>query len=240
MSIFWIIIILDVVAMLIAIGAETNINSKYKKYSQIACNNSLTGKDVAERILKDNDIEEISVNEITQRLGDHYNHRKKELNLSSDIYNGSTIASIAVAAHEAGHAIQYKQGYFGIKLRNFVIPLSNFATRMFLPIFIIGLIFSATTIMFAGTTLGEIIMIFALVTLGLSVLVNLVTLPVEFDASKRALAEIERMNLVDEMEMDGTKSMLRAAALTYVASLAVSLIYVLQHILIILSFFNRE
>ena len=240
MSTFMIILILDIVAMLIAIIANANINNKFNKYSQCPCSGSLTGKDVAERILRDNDITDISVNQINQRLGDHYNHRKKELNLSPEIYSGSTIASIAVAAHEAGHAIQYKQGYFGIKLRNFIIPVSNFATRMFLPIFIIGLLFSASSIMFAGTTLGEFIMILALATLGLSVLVNLVTLPVEFDASRRAIEEIEKMNLVDETELDGTKSMLKAAALTYVASLAVSLIYVLQYVLIILSFFRQD
>lgn len=240
MSLFIIMIVLDVVAAIIAIVAEANINSKYRKYSQVPSNSQLTGKDVAERILRENDINEISVNQIGRKLGDHYNHRKKELNLSPDVYSGTTIASLAISAHEAGHAIQYKQSYFGIKVRNFVIPLSNFATRMFLPILIIGLIFSTSTIVFAGTTLGEFIMIMALAMLGLSVLANLVTLPVEFDASRRALKELQSMNVVDEFELDGTKAMLKSAAMTYVASLAVSLIYVLKYVLIILSFYNRE
>lgn len=240
LTIYIIFIIFDLIAMGIAIAAEANVNNKYKKYSTIPCNNNLTGQEVAERILRENNITEISVNRIQGKLSDHYNHRKKELNLSEDVYSGTTIASIAVAAHEAGHAIQYKTGYFGIKLRNFVIPLSNALSASFLPILIIGIILSGLSVTLGGTDIGSIIIIISLVSLSASVLVNLVTLPVEFDASKRALKEIESMHIVDESELDGTKSMLKAAALTYVASLVISLVYLFRYALILFMLFGDK
>ena len=192
---FIIIIALDILATIIALGAEINVKSKFNKYTKVASSSGLTGKDVAERILRENDITEISVNSISQTMGDHYYHSKKELNLCEENFSGTSIAAIAVAAHEAGHAIQYKQGYFGIKLRNFIIPVSNFVSRAFLPLLVIGLILSLFSVAFAGTNIGEIIVYASLICLGTSVIANLVTLPVEFDASKRAIQEIERMNL---------------------------------------------
>ena len=237
---YLIFIIFDAIAMIIASSAEYNVHRCYSKYSGIACNNNLTGRDVAEKILRDNDITEISVNRIGGTMSDNYNNSKKSLNLSNDVYHGSTIASIAIAAHEAGHAIQYKQGYIGIKVRNFVIPVSNFISKALLPLLIIGMLLTFTSLTFLGTNFGEVVIIASLAFLGLSVIVNLVTLPVEFDASNRALKCLQDMNIVDEEEYDGTKQMLKAAALTYVASLAVSLIYLLRFILIIISLRGRN
>ena len=228
-------ILFDVIAMIIAASAEYNVKSKFNKYSTIASDKNYTGRAVAERILAENDITNISVNRINGTMTDHYNHGKKALNLSGDVYSGNSIASIAIAAHEAGHAIQYKKGYFGIKVRNFIIPVSNFISRALIPLILIGMLLTLTTITFLGTNIGDIIIIASLISLSLSVIVNLVTLPVEFDASKRALKCIEEMNIVDEDEYDGTAEMLKAAALTYVASLAISLIYLFRYIIIILS-----
>ena len=230
----------DAVAMIIAGMAEYNVKSKFNKYSSISSEKGFTGKDVAQKILSQNDITNISVNKIGGTMTDNYNHRKQSLNLSQDVYNGSTIASIAIAAHEAGHAIQYKQGYFGIKVRNFVIPFSNIVSRALIPLVIIGILLTLTSITLFGTNIGEIIIIASLISLSLSVIVNLVTLPVEFDASRRAIKCIEEMHIVDDDELEGTKEMLKAAALTYVAALAVSLIYLLRFVVILLSLRGRD
>ena len=234
MTLLIIFIVIDVIAAVIAIAAQTNINNKYNKYAQASVYNGLTGKDVAERILRDNQIDNISVNAISGKLSDHYNHRKKELNLSQEIYNGSTIAAIAVAAHEAGHAIQYKKRYVGIGVRNFVITLSNIISTSTIPLLIIGILFSTATLTLFGTNMGTLFIYIALISYGATTLASLVTLPVEFDASKRAMEELRGMNILDEDELDGTKSMLTAAALTYVANLAVNLIYLLRFVIILL------
>ena len=238
--IYAIFIVFDIIAMAIAGWAQYNVNSNYNYYSGVATGKEISGYDVAKRILDSNGINDVQINCISGKLTDHYHPKKKQVNLSKDVYSGTSIASIAVAAHECGHAIQYQQGYFGIKVRNFVIPLSNFISRAMIPLVIIGILFTFSTITFLGTNVGDIIIIASLVSLGLSVLVNLVTLPVEFDASRRALKCIEEMGIVDNEEYAGTREMLKSAALTYVAALAVSLIYLLRFIFIVLTLRGRD
>lgn len=233
-------IIFDVLAMIIAGWAQYNVTSNYNKFSNLFISSGITGKAVAERILKENGIDDVSIHSVKGTMTDHYNHKAKTVNLSDGVYDSSSIAAVAIAAHECGHAIQYKQGYFGVKVRSVVIPISNFISKAMFPIIIIGLLFTLTTITFLGSNLGDIIIIASLISLGLSVLVNLVTLPVEFDASKRALKCIEEMGIAESEEYVGTKRMLKSAALTYVASLAVSLIYLLRFIFIILSLRGRD
>ncbi|MGN1227934.1 MAG: zinc metallopeptidase, partial [Christensenellales bacterium] len=202
------------------------------KYSEIKSSSGYTGAQVANKILQDNDIGKIQLGRTDIELGDHYNHRKGEMKLSRDVYYGKSIASIAVAAHECGHALQYKQNYFFIKVRNIVIPVTNFANRLFLPLLIFGLIASAVAV---NNVFGLWFIYGSLILLGLSVLLNLVTLPVEFDASRRAMKVLrDDFGLSDE-ELYGVRKMLTAAALTYVASLAVSILYLLRFILIFFS-----
>ena len=234
MDSFLIYIVFDIIAAIIAISAESLVHGRYSRYRDVSSNSTLTGADVARKILRDNDITDVAVGVVGGKLSDHYNNRKKELNLSSDVYNGSSIASIAIAAHEAGHAIQYKQHYFPIAIRNVVIPVTNFASKMFIPLLIIGILVSAFS---ASGIVGEWFIYGSLILLGLSVVVNLVTLPVEFNASKRAMQQLKENFDYGTEEIDGAKSMLTAAALTYVASLAISLIYVLRFLLIFGRFF---
>lgn len=220
-------ILVDVVAILITVIADRYVNSCYNKYSKIPTLQNMTGKDVAQRILSMNQIDDVDVGMVSGKLSDHYSHKNRQLNLSPSIYNDTTIASIAVSAHEAGHALQYKQGYFPIKIRNIVIPITNFANRLFIPLVLIGALFSTFSVVFGGWFI-----IGTLILLALSVLLNLVTLPVEFDASRRAMQQLrENFNLSEE-EIGGAKQMLTSAALTYVASMAVSVLYLLRFLLI--------
>lgn len=224
-------IAIDIIAIIITIIAQCMVSSSFAKYREIDCERAVSGAEVARKILRDNDINEISVNQIGGELTDHYYHRKKELNLSSDIYSGTSVASMAVAAHESGHALQYKSGYFPIKIRNLIIPITNFANKMFIPLLIIGLILSLIA---DSGLLGEYFIYGSLALLGLSVLVNLVTLPVEFDASRRAMKELRENFDMTEEELVGARKMLTVAALTYVAGLAVSLLYLLRFVLIVI------
>lgn len=238
--VYLIFILFDVVAVIIAGLAEYNIKSKYNTCSKITADCGLTGREIAERILKRNDINNIEIRQIKGNLTDNYSHFSKTLNLSDEVYDSSTIAAIAIAAHESGHAIQYKKGYAGVWIRQFVIKASNIVSRAFIPLIILGLILSFAVVSTASLGIGRILLIVSLVSLLLSVICNLATLPVEIDASKRALKELEDMNLIDEIEYDETKSMLKAAAYTYVASLAVSLIYLLRFVVILLTIYNKK
>ena len=237
MSSFIIYIVVDIIAVIITCIAQGMVTSAYKRYRQEPSSLGITGAEVAKRILQDNDIEDIAVGRVEGELTDHYYHRKHQLNLSDGIYDGTSIAALAVSAHESGHALQYKQGYFMIKVRNVVIPVTNIANRMFIPLLIFGLIASAV----ATTNAFGIWFIYgSLALLGLSVLLNLVTLPVEFDASRRAMKELrENFNLSEE-ELYGARKMLTAAALTYVAALAVSILYLLRFLLIFAEFFSNN
>lgn len=237
MSSFIIYIVVDIIAVIITCIAQGMVTSAYKRYRQEPSSLGITGAEVAKRILRDNDIEDITVGRVEGELTDHYYHRKRQLNLSDGIYDGTSIAALAVSAHESGHAIQYKQGYFMIKVRNVVIPVTNIANRMFIPLLIFGLIASAIA---TTNTFGIWFIYGSLALLGLSVLLNLVTLPVEFDASRRAMKELrENFNLSDE-ELYGARKMLTAAALTYVAALAVSILYLLRFLLIFAEFFSNN
>lgn len=229
MLFYLIYILFDIVAIVITIVAERYVVSTYKNCKDCYCNLNLSGAGVAKKILYDNGITDVTVGEINGELTDHYNHKKRQLNLSSEIFEGSSIASVAVAAHEAGHALQYKNGYFPIKIRNIVIPITNFASKLFLPFILIGAILTTVSTM---QVFGDWFIYGSLIILGLSVLFNLVTLPVEFNASRRAMNELKNYFSVEDNELIAVKRMLKAAALTYVASLAVSLLYMLRYLLL--------
>lgn len=202
-------IILVLIPFLLVLLAQIILKITYRKYEGIETDTGLTGKEVASKILKEYDLDNIDVAKISGELTDNYNNSRKRVSLSSNIYGGKTIASTAVAAHECGHAIQYKEGYKPIKIRNMLVPFVNFGSSLGYYVIIASLVFSSFKHLF----------IVGLIMVSLALIFQLVTLPVEFDASRRANKILLEMGIVSENEQDGTKAMLKAAAFTYVAGL---------------------
>lgn len=202
-------IILVLIPFLLVLLAQIILKITYKKYENIETDLGLTGKEVACKILKEYSLDNINVVGISGELTDNYNNSRKRVSLSSNIYSGRTIASAAVAAHECGHAIQYKEGYKPIKIRNMLVPFVNFGSSFGYYVIIASLVFSSFKHLF----------IVGLIMVSLALIFQLVTLPVEFDASRRANKILLEMGIVSEGEHDGTKAMLKAAAFTYVAGL---------------------
>lgn len=202
-------IILVLIPFLLVLLAQIILKITYRKYESIKTDTGLTGKEVANKILKEYDLDNIDVVEISGELTDNYNNSRKRVSLSSNIYGGKTIASAAVAAHECGHAIQYKEVYIPIKIRNMLVPFVNFGSSLGYYVIIASLVFSSFKHLF----------IVGLIMVSLALIFQLVTLPVEFDASRRANKILLEMGIVSEGEHDGTKAMLKAAAFTYVAGL---------------------
>jgi len=210
-------IICIIVALAITSLAQLILTIKYSHYKKIDIDSGLTGKEVAERILKEYDLDDIVINEISGNLTDHYNNSNRSVNLSTDIYNGTSIASTAVAAHECGHALQYKYGYVPIKIRNTIVPIVNIGNTLGYIAIAISLFASLTSLFWLGIILISFAVVF-----------QLVTLPCEFNASRRANKVVLEMGLIDKHEQKGTKSMLRAAAFTYVAGLFSSILQILR------------
>ena len=212
---------MDVILILVAVAitglAQLILTIKYGHYKKVAVDSNLTGKEVAEKILKKYDLDDIVVKEVSGNLTDHYNNSDRSVNLSTDIYNGVSIASTAVAAHECGHALQYKYGYVPIKIRNTIVPIVNIGNTLGYIAIAISLFASLTNLFWIGIILISFAVVF-----------QLVTLPCEFNASRRANKVILEMGLVDKSEQRGTKSMLRAAAFTYVAGLFASILQILR------------
>ena len=209
------------VAFLIVSLAQLILRVTYAKYKQIQLNSELKGREVAQRILNEYDLTDIAITKVSGELTDNFNNSRRLISLSQDIYDEDTIASCAVAAHECGHAIQYKEGYVPIKIRNMLVPIVNIGNSLGYIVIIISLATSATKLFIIGLAL-----------ISLALLFQLVTLPCEFDASKRANKILLEMGLVTEDEQDGTKAMLRAAAFTYVAGLFSSILQILRIIYI--------
>ena len=212
--------ILIFIGLGISLIAQLIVTSSYNKYKKVLNNKDLTGYEVARRILDKNNLSDIMILETKGNLSDHYDPTRKVIKLSTDIFHGSSIASIAVAAHECGHAIQDKVGYKPMRIRSKIVPTVNICTKLGYLAIIIGCIFSYQLVEI-GILLLATMLVF-----------QLVTLPVEFNASKRALQEIEKLNLVDTEEKNKAKSMLNAAAFTYVASLLTSMLQILRLVLI--------
>lgn len=207
--------------------AQIYINNSYDKYKYQSLRRKITGAEVARNILDKNGLKDIKVVEVSGKLTDHYDPNKQTVSLSSDIYNGDTIASSSVAAHECGHAIQHKEGYFFLKVRNSLVPIVNFSTKIGYLIIVVGLLFSFKTIAKFGLLLLLAMLFF-----------QLITLPVEFNASNRAKKQLINLNIINKEELDDSNTMLRAAALTYVASLITTLLQILRLAFII--FAKRE
>ena len=208
------------IGLILTITSQIIVSSSYSRYKKKLNNKDLTGYDVARKILDKSNLNDIIVLETKGNLTDHYDPARKTIKLSTDIYHGSSIASLAVAAHECGHAIQDKDGYKPMRIRNKIIPTVNICTRIGYLAIIIGAIFSYK--------LMEIGIILLLALLAFQI----ITLPVEFNASKRALNELKTNRFLDKDETKDAKNMLLAAAFTYVASMLSTLLEILRYVLI--------
>lgn len=212
--------------LLLSLWASSNVNSTFRKYSQQLSVRRITGAEAAQRVLRNNGVQGVRIERVSGKLTDHYDPRSNVIRLSQDVYDNTSTAAIGVACHEAGHAVQYAVGYAPIKLRAAIIPVTNFGSRLAMPLILLGLLFSAFGQM------AKSLIYLGIACFGLSLVFQLVTLPVEFNASRRALQAIEDGGILTPEEQQGAKKTLTAAALTYVAATAVSLAQLLRLIAI--------
>lgn len=214
-------------ALIFTLWAQFSVQSTYQKYSRIANAHGMTGEDAARRILDANGLTNVRIEPIRGNLTDHYDPRTNVIRLSEGVYHATSVAAVGIASHEAGHAVQHAQKYAPIRLRTAIIPVCNFGSMAALPLFFIGLLLYSDALMTAG------ILAYATVTL-----FQLVTLPVEFDASARAIRALDGSGYLSDAEITGARRVLRAAAMTYVAALATSLLSLLR--LVLLASGNRR
>ncbi len=213
--------LLTILAFLLTITAQLFVNGSYSKTRKIKNKHNLTGEQVARTILDKNGLQNVQIEEVGTTLGDHYDPRSKTVRLSSDIYHNTSIASASVAAHECGHAIQDKDDYTFLRIRHALIPVVNFSSYAGYIAIVIGCIFSSINLIWVGILMEIIILLF-----------QLITLPVEFNASSRALKQLEKLNLLEKSEIKYSRKMLKAAAMTYVASVAAAVLEILRLLLI--------
>lgn len=210
-----------IASLVITLGAQAYINSNYNKTRKININSNMKGCDIARLILDKNGLNNVKVVEASGILSDHYDPRRKTVNLSPEVYAKASVAAASVAAHECGHAIQDKEGYLFLRLRHSLVPFVNFASYAGYIAVLIGLFMSAFNFIWFGILMECIILFF-----------QLVTLPVEFNASSRALENLVNFNIVNDKEIVYSKKMLFAAALTYVASVAAAVLQIVRLLLI--------
>ena len=212
---------LVIIGAVICLIASARVKSTFNKYAAYRSMSGMTGAQAAQRILNSAGIYDVRVQHISGNLTDHYNPMNKTLSLSDSVYNSTSIAAVGVAAHECGHAIQHQEGYAPLKLRSFSVPLANIGSRLSWPIIVLGLILGWSGLLEIGILLFVFVVAF-----------QLITLPVEFDASHRAIRILEAKQLFGDQELQGAKKVLTAAALTYVAALASAILQLVRLILI--------
>lgn len=214
-------------AMILAIYAQAKVTSTFERYLRVPAKSGMTGADVAREILRQSGIYDVSIQIQGGRLSDYYDPRRKVLKLSSDVYNGRSLAALGVAAHECGHAIQHDVGYAPLAIRNAIVPAAGIGSQMAFPLFFLGLLFRADSLMLVG------ILLFSL-----AVLFQIITLPVEYNASNRAVAILESGGFIDRSEVGPVKAVLGAAALTYVAATLTAVMQLLR--LLVLAGASRD
>lgn len=225
----WTYVILVLPALLLALWARSNVSSTFNKYSQVSNSRGITGAEAARRVLDANGLYNVQILTVDGDLTDHFDPEENVIRLSSSVYGSSSVAAVGVACHEAGHAVQHAQNYLPVKIRTAIVPVTNFGSKLSMPLIIGGLFL-------ASLAPGLIALSYAgLICFGLCAVFQIVTLPTEFNASNRALRTIEEMDILCVDELGGAKKVLRAAALTYVAALAVTLMQLLRFILIVSS-----
>jgi len=213
--------ILVIIPMLIGIWAQNKVTSAYKRYSGIVCSNGYTGYRTARMILDKSGLQNVRIEKVKGNLTDHYDPHANVVRLSEGVYDSSSVAAIGVAAHECGHALQYATGYVPMKIRGTIIPVTNFGSRLAVPLILAGLLLSWYSLAYIGLIGYVLIALF-----------QLVTLPVEFNASNRAVVTLSDMNIT-EAEQEGVKRVLNAAAMTYVAALISAVTQLLHMVTII-------
>ena len=220
------IIVISVIFMVIGMIVQSILKNKFKKYSQIPTSSGLSGKEVAEKMLRDNGIYDVTILSASGFLTDHYDPTKKTVNLSADVYEGRTVSAAAIAAHECGHAIQHATAYSMLKLRSALVPVVNISTNVAQWVILIGL--GLFTVGGGNPT----ILLIGIILFAASTVFSVITLPVEFDASARALKWLDTSNITQGEEYDKAKDALKWAALTYVVAALASIAMLVQYILI--------
>ena len=219
-------VILVLPCLILSLWASVNVKSTFKRYSNQYSSRRITGAQAAQRVLSANGVTNVRIERISGKLTDHFDPRSNVIRLSDDVYDSTSTAAIGVACHEAGHAVQYAQSYGPIKFRAAIIPITNIGCHLSMPLIILGLILSSMGYM------STFFIYLGIAFFGLSVLFQFVTLPVEFNASRRAMRAISDVNILNDEEQRGARKTLTAAALTYVAATAVALMQLLRLILI--------
>ena len=216
-------IVLVLIGALISLWAQGRVTSTFNKYSKVRSRTGMTGADAAMRLLRAQGIYDVSVRPVSGNLTDHYDPRTKVVNLSESVYYATSVAAIGVAAHECGHAMQHNEGYAPLNFRSALVPVVNFGSKLSWPLILLGVLFGGV-----GSTLCQV----GILTFTLVVLFQLVTLPVEFNASKRAVKLLDSQGILAGDEVQGTKKVLGAAALTYVAAAASTILQLLRLIIL--------
>lgn len=219
MFFFWDLFLLP--AVLVTMWAQWKVNSTYNKYSQVPSRRGLTGADVARYILNKNGLFDVAIERVGGQLSDHYDPRTRVVRLSPDVYHGTSLAALGVAAHEVGHAVQHDTGYMPLYIRNTVIPVTQIGSYAAIPLFFIGIFMSSESLINIGILLFTAIVFF-----------QLVTLPVEFNASRRAIATLGGEGILEADELDGTRKVLSAAAMTYLAAALMAVMQLLRLIVV--------
>lgn len=217
--------ILVLIGAVICMIASANVKSTYQRFAQVRSMTGMTGAQVAERLLRSAGIHDVRVGHVSGELSDHYDPTKKVVNLSDSVYGSASVAAIGVAAHECGHAIQHAVGYSPLKFRTWFVPVANFGSTLAWPLILIGL--------FINSQSSQLIINAGIILFSFAVIFQLVTLPVEFNASRRALVLLGQQGILSEQELPYTKKVLKAAAYTYVASAASAILQLLRIMILV-------
>ncbi len=223
-DIYYLILVLP--AVFFAMWASSKVNSTYKKYENVYNSRGITGAQAARMVLDNNGLTNVKIERISGQLTDHYDPKANIVRLSDGVYSSSSTAAVGIACHEVGHAMQYAEDYAPAKLRMAIVPITNFGSKLAMPLILIGVLLSTLS------ALSFYFVYAGIACFGLSTFFQLITLPTEFNASKRAIDSIEANGILYDSEIEGTKKVLTAAALTYVAALAVSVTQLLRLLLI--------
>ena len=222
----WTYLVIVLPCILLSMWASSSVNSTFQKYAKVVSSRHLTGAEAAQRVLSANGVRGVRIERVSGNLTDHFDPKTNVIRLSDSVYGSTSVAAIGVAAHEAGHAVQYAQNYAPIRLRSAIIPITNIGSKLAMPLILAGILLS-----FLGNFSYTLVYL-GIAAFSLSLIFQLVTLPVEFNASRRAMQTIDSSNLLTEEEQRGARKTLTAAALTYVAATAVALAQLLRLIAI--------
>lgn len=230
-DIYYILLVLP--AMLFSLWASARVNSTFKRYSQVRNSRGMTGADAARAVLAANGVTGVRIERVSGNLTDHYDPRDNVIRLSDSVYDAATPAAVGVAAHEAGHAVQYATNYAPIKIRAAIVNVTNIGSKLSVPLIVIGLLLMSIRSLAAYSDFFYYVALFGVLCFGLCVVFQLVTLPTEYNASRRAKQTIESCNMLTIEEQQGVKKVLSAAALTYVAALTVAIANFLRLLMIV-------